>query len=193
MRWLLAALVALALVATGCQADRAPQGGGGVDVDTPELRAVKAQAGIAPCAAPTGPKAEGGLPDVTLPCLGGGDGVDLARLRGPMVVNLFAQWCKPCREELPHYQAFHEKYGDRVAVLGVDWQDTQPLNALRLARETGVTYPLLADPDPQVRARGLPRLLLVDDQGRVAFDEYVEITSLHQLEDIVAEHLGVHP
>lgn len=193
MRKMLAALLAVAFLASGCQGQRAVHHSG-IDVDNAELRAVKEQAGIAPCKPATGSSAAPhGLPDVTLPCLGGGKDVALAHLRGPMVVNLFAQWCKPCRTEMPRYQAFHEKYGDQVPVLGIDWQDTQPLNALRLARSTGVTYPLVADTQPQVKARGLPRLVLLDDDGNIAYDQYVEITSLRQLEDLVAQHLGVRP
>ena len=56
---------------------------------------------------------------------GGGQPVDLSALRGPLVINLWASWCGPCREELPHYQAFSKKYAGKVDVLGVDWQDTR--------------------------------------------------------------------
>lgn len=187
------ALVALAAtlgVLAGCGSDRVVREPG-VAVDTAELRAVKEKAGIADCEEQSGDKAADGLPDVTLACLGGGPDVAMARLRGPMVVNLFAQWCEPCRKELPIYQRFHEKYDGRVDVLGVDWQDTQPLNALRLAERSGVTYPLVADTQPEIRAQGLPRLLLLDEKGDIAYDQYVEITSLEQLEDLVSEHLGV--
>ena len=88
---------------------------------------------------------------MTLPCLGGGRDVDLARLRGPMVVNLFAQWCGPCRSELPYYQELHRKAKGKVQVLGVDYLDTQPKAALELVEQTGVTYPLLADPAGNLR------------------------------------------
>ena len=135
-----------------------------------------------------------GLAAVTLPCLGGGRGVPMARLRGPMVVNLFAQWCPPCREELPYYQAFAKKYAGKVGVLGVDWSDTRPGLALELAKQSGVTYPLVADPDQQLRAigNGLPQLILLDRAGTVVYQRGIQIHSTHQLEQLVREHLGVH-
>ena len=166
-----------------------------VDVDTPQLRAAKKAAGIATCEPGAGEPATGGLPEMTLPCLGGGPEVDLSTLRGPMVVNLWAQWCGPCREELPYYQRLHEEAGDKVAVLGIDWQDTRPAAALELARQSGVTYPLLADPAAETRAplkvRGLPGVAFVDQDGAVTHIEYVVIRSYDQLRDLVAEHLDV--
>ena len=190
-----AVAVAAALVLTGCGAapSSSPAYGeqGGVRVASPQLRALKEKAGIATCRPGRGSPVADGLPAVTLPCLGGGPDVQLARLRGPLVVNLWAQWCGPCRAELPRYAAFARKYAGRVRVLGIDYQDTQPTWALQLARRSGVTYPLLADPDGRLRARGLPKILMVDARGRLVYDEYGEITSVHQLERLVARHLGV--
>lgn len=169
-----------------------------VDVDTPELRAAKKQAGIDDCpAAPaeSGAVPEDALPQVTLPCLGGGADVDLSTLRGPMVVNLWAQWCGPCREELPYYQRLHERAGDRVEVLGVDYQDTRPDWALDLLRETGVTFPSVADPGGELRVplrvRGLPGILFVDEDGRLVHQEFAVIESYQQLTGLVEQHLGV--
>lgn len=194
MRKLVLALAA-ALLLTGCgtTAPAANESGdqGGVSVSSPQLRALKHRAGIADCRPGTGRPVSDGLPQVTLPCLGGGPSVDLATLRGPLVVNLWAQWCGPCRAELPHYQAFARKYAGKVRVLGIDYQDTQPMWALQLAKRSGVTYPLLADPEGRLRARGLPKILMVDAHGKVVYDEYGEITSVGQLERLVARHLGV--
>lgn len=133
------------------------------------------------------------LPDVTLHSLTGGHDVRLRTLRGPMVVNLWASWCTPCREELPRYQAFaarHSHGPGAVKVLGIDFQETRPDAARALARSTGVRYPLLADPDGTLRAVGLPELILLDRKGRIAHREYVEIRSVGQLERIVGRHLG---
>ena len=198
------ALAALLLLwgATGCADGPAEPGGAedpprsNVDVDTPQLRAQKAAAGIADCRPGPGPAPEdGGLPDLTLACLGGGPAVNLSELRGPLVINLFAQWCEPCRTELPFYERLHRDGTGTLEVLGIDYLDTQPAGALELAEATGVTFPLLADPDgvlrEEFRIRGLPGVVLVDADGRVTRIEFTVIRSYAELTGLVREHLGV--
>lgn len=198
-RLLPTALVAVALALGACDSADVPRppGEAKVDVDTPALRAIKEQAGIEPCRQTSAGPTDDGMPDITLPCLGGGGDVDVAGLRGPMVVNLWASWCGPCRKELPIYQQFHDRYGDRVAVLGIDYNDVQPEAALELARDTGVTYPLLADPGSELEGTstfptipGVPWVVLIDADGVVVHRQAVEVTSLAQLVDLVDEHLG---
>ena len=201
-RILLGAML-LSLVAAGCASTGSAPGPAAnprpetnVAVNTAALRAQKQAAGVQTCPEPTGStRAQGGMPDLTLPCLGGGPAVNLARLRGPLVVNLFAQWCGPCREEMPYYQELHKKAGGRVKVIGIDYLDTQPGRALDLVKQSGVTYPLLADPAGNLRApfrvRGLPGVLLVDRSGRVRDLEFTVISSYGQLRRLVHRHLGV--
>ncbi|ROR89306.1 TlpA family protein disulfide reductase [Nocardioides aurantiacus] len=134
----------------------------------------------------------GELPDVRLdPFDGSGEPLDLGSVKGPLVLNVWASWCAPCREELPYYQSFSEAFQGRVDVVGIDFQDTQTGRAKELVEDTGVTYPLYSDPDGVTRTRILPRIVLVDAGGEVVFQQYVEIESVRQLEDLVAEHLGV--
>jgi thiol-disulfide isomerase/thioredoxin len=166
-----------------------------VDVDTPELRTLKAHAGIAPCPDRTGrAAAETELPDVVLPCLGGGPEVQLRSVTGPAVLNLWAQWCGPCGEELPLFQRLHSRAGDRVQVLGIDWQDAQPGRALELARSSGVTYPLAADPSALVadawRVNGLPITVFVDAGGRTRVHRG-QIANYKELARLVEENTGV--
>ncbi len=171
-------------------------GGSGVDVDTPALRAQKSDAGVEQCRQGRGtPPAEDALPDAVLPCLGGGPDVHLSKLRGPLVINLFAQWCGPCRTELPFYEELHRKGKGTVDVLGIDYLDTQPAAALELVEETGVTYPLVADPDGNLRSafkiRGLPGLVLVDRSGRVVDVEFRVVDSYAELRTLVQQRLDV--
>ncbi len=140
---------------------------------------------------PSSGSAARSLPDITLEAFDGGSSLDLSTVQGPAVINVWASWCDPCRRELPRYQSFAERYAGKVKVIGVDFQDTRTDKARSLIRRTGVRYPLYKDPDGTIRARALPQLLLVDAHGHVAFEKYVEITSVGQLETLVEKHLGV--
>ncbi|HEU5038412.1 MAG TPA: TlpA disulfide reductase family protein [Nocardioides sp.] len=195
-RVLPAALAAAVLVVGGCSADDVPSPGQSrIDVDTPALHELKQQTDVADCA--PGTATDAGLPDLTLPCLGGGPEVDLSTLRGPLVVNLWASNCGPCRQEMPAVQEFHERYGDRVGVLGIDYQDAQPAAALELAKRSGVTYPLVADPGGDINAnapvpviRGIPVFVFVTADGDVSAvpggidsaDELVELAQQHGID-----------
>lgn len=138
------------------------------------------------------------LPDVTVQEFSGGGTVDVASMRGPMVINLWSSICQPCREEMPILEEFHQAHGDEVEVVGIDYQDPQRSEAEELVRDTGVTYRLLEDPlgdlnsaDPFPNLMGLPFLALVDEDGTVVHMEYGEVASLGELEDLVDEHLGL--
>jgi thiol-disulfide isomerase/thioredoxin len=197
-RLLPAVLVAVVLVLSGCNADDIPSPGEAkIDVDTPQLRELKAKAGIADCVTGTAEPVDGGLPDVTLPCLGGGEDVALASLRGPLVVNLWGVWCGPCVKEMPAVADFYDRYGDQVPVLGIDYQDQQTGAAMRLARKSGVTYPLLADTQGDLRAKApYPAIPPVPSFAFVAADGTVTlvpggIESADELVDLVEQHLGI--
>jgi thiol-disulfide isomerase/thioredoxin len=131
------------------------------------------------------------LPEISLAGLHGGPSVDLRTLEGPVVVNLWASWCVPCKRELPIYAAFARKHAGTVSVLGVDFQETNGDAAAALLKASKVDYPVVTDPDGDLHAIGLPEIVLVDAHGKIAYREYVEIKSLAQLEGIVEKHLGV--
>jgi thiol-disulfide isomerase/thioredoxin len=166
----------------------------GVDVDTPTLRALRAEADIEPCAAAVSDPVEGGLPTVTLPCLGGGEDLTLSSLRGPMIVSLWASWCPNCVDEMPLFERFHQEYGDRVGLIGLDYQDPLPEAALHLMMETGATYPSFADPIGEVRVpfrvRGLPGIVFVRPDGTYSV-RFTLIDDYDRLLELVRSELGV--
>ena len=184
---------------TGCAADEPTfdfPGPSSIVVDSPELRELKAEAGVEPCR-PGSRTGANDLPPLTLPCLGGGPAVDLSSLEGPLVLNLWGGWCGPCRAEMPVLQAFTERHADRVPLIGIDVRDPQTTAALELVQETGVTYPLLADPDDELSGKPpfpamipVPLLVFVDEDGTVT-PVSVAVESVPQMVDLVREHLGV--
>ena len=104
------------------------------------------------------------------------DGHGAARLSDwngtPLVVNLFASWCPACIGEMPAFERASHTYSGRLAVVGVDSQDSQPAG-LRLAHETGVTYTLLSDTKNAdlyrlLQGDGMPVTAFITPKGSVA-------------------------
>lgn len=180
--------LALALVLAGCtgEPESVPE------VDSP----------LADCSGLTEPPAGGTgtggptgdpLPELTLPCLTGGEPFALADLRGPAVVNLWASWCTPCRAELPELQRYADRAAGQVHVLGVVTRD-RPAAAAALATDLGITFPALADRDGQLHSAlpgmSLPVTLFVDEAGAIAYLHPRELDE-DAVAGLVADHLGV--
>jgi thiol-disulfide isomerase/thioredoxin len=151
-------------------------------------------AGIADCPVSSDAAAvAGGLPDLTLSCLGGDTTLRLAGLRGPMLINLWAQWCEPCRSESAYLSAFASTQ-QQVAVLGIDYSDPQPALAIEFAQLTNMTYAHLADEEHQLKGplgiTGIPYTLLIDRNGRIVARHPGQFISLENVQQWVAEGLG---
>jgi thiol-disulfide isomerase/thioredoxin len=189
----------LLLAAGGCQGsgeDPAPAGVDQPHVSSPlaacdQLASPPVRAGSGAAAGDTGADP---LPELVLACLTGGEPFPLADLRGPAVVNLWASWCPPCREELPALQRYADQRAGRVHVLGVVTAD-RPERAAALATDLGIRFPGLADPDGRVRAALgeflLPLTLLVDAAGRVRYVHRTGALDQPELARLVRDHLGV--
>ncbi len=113
----------------------------------------------------------GPAPDFTLR-RGDGQNLRLTEQRGRVVmVNFWATWCAPCRQEMPHLERLHQKYrATGFVLLGVSIDD-DPKAAIALAERLGVSFPILLDQDKQVSRRydlrTMPSTVLVDRDGQV--------------------------
>ncbi len=90
----------------------------------------------------------------------------------PVVANVWASWCGPCRLEFPDLQAVSADRGDEVAFLGVDTDDSADAANDFLA-ELPLPYPSISDPDSDVRKelglRGLPGTAFYDRDGNLVY------------------------
>jgi cytochrome c biogenesis protein CcmG, thiol:disulfide interchange protein DsbE len=111
-------------------------------------------------------------PAFDLPLLEGDRRLTLASLRGKAVVlNFWASWCAPCKEEIPALEATwkqHRAHG--LVVVGVNVQDAAG-DARAFARRTGITYPLVRDKGAKTLDRfsviSLPETLFVNRRGQI--------------------------
>ncbi len=108
-------------------------------------------------------------PDFTLPNFGG-DKVSLKDFRGKLLLlNFWASWCVPCREEMPAMERLYQKYRDRgFVILGVNIKDDKK-SAVSFVRELKITFPIAFDPAGEAGllygAWGLPTTYLIDTKG----------------------------
>jgi cytochrome c-type biogenesis protein len=101
-----------------------------------------------------------------------GDSVDVASLRGRVVLlNVWATWCHPCREEIPYLQRLYEQHranGFEIAGVSVDTHG-QEQEISDFVKEFGMTYPIWRDPDERIQALylalGVPSSYLIDRSG----------------------------
>jgi cytochrome c biogenesis protein CcmG, thiol:disulfide interchange protein DsbE len=184
-RWagLLAVLVLLAGALVVGLRDRAPR-------EDEALAAARSAAALPPC--PAGLTTD--LHEGALPCFDGGPDVPVHRAPGtPLLVNVWATWCPPCVDEVPALVSFADAARGRVGVVGVVHQDS-PASVYAFAQAFGVRYPLVRDDAGGVLRRygsGPPVTLLVRADGTVAHVQNGAFDDLAEIEDAVAEHLGV--
>jgi peroxiredoxin len=135
-------------------------------------------------------------PDFTLRSIGGAN-LRLAEQRGQVVlVNFWATWCGPCRQEMPHLNRLYDKYRSAgFVLLGVNIDD-DPRAAADLATKLGVHFPVLLDTDKKVSRAydmsAMPATLLIDRDGRVrhihrGYRDGVERTYEEQVRGLLKE------
>ena len=111
-------------------------------------------------------------PSFELPLLDGKGELSLASLRGKaVVINFWASWCEPCKEEAPRLEAAWRRHRDRgVVVVGLDAQDFKS-DARRFVERYGLTYPIVHDRNGSTLGRfgvtGFPETWFVGRNGRL--------------------------
>lgn len=135
-------------------------------------------------------------PAKALPKLGAPGQASLADYRGKVVVlNMWASWCTPCRQEVPLLQKTQDRIAPRGGtVLGVDTQDASA-DALQFLRARDATFPSLRDRDRsyvhEFGVTGYPETFLIDRRGRVAALRRFPVTQQwldEHLTPLLAEH-----
>lgn len=120
-------------------------------------------------------------PPIELPDLVDPTGtVTVPRPGTPVVLNIWASWCVPCRREMPVLREAYARFGDQVAFIGVNHLDQRD-EAIDFVAETGVGYPSGYDPDGSVArtygAFGVPTTYFITASGRIVAAKTGELSS----------------
>ena len=126
------------------------------------------------------------VPAAALPKLDGQGSGSIADYRGRwLLVNVWASWCTPCRDESPALERFYRAHRDqRFSILGIDSNDLSD-DALSFVRKYGITYPQLRDgsgdfSQDELGTTGVPESFLVGPDGRLV---------LHRLGPVTGDYL----
>jgi thiol-disulfide isomerase/thioredoxin len=97
-----------------------------------------------------------------------------------VLVNFWATWCPPCREEVPEMISLQRQFGDKLLIVGVSEDDDGPATVMRFAQHSRINYPIVMATPEVIAAYGgvpaLPTTFVIDTQGRV-----------------MTKHAGLHP
>lgn len=138
----------------------------------------------------------GPAPDFTLKSRNG-ENVKLSELRGDVVmINFWASWCAPCRQEMPLLEDMHKKYNDLgFVLLGVNVEEDSS-SAEDLLREVPVSFPILYDPTNKVtklyNVVAMPSTIMVDRDGNMRYLHrgYLpgyEVEYIKQIKELIRE------
>lgn len=110
-----------------------------------------------------------------------GDMVSTAALKGKVVIlNFWATWCGPCREEIPELIALQAQYKDQIQIVGISEDEAPPAQVAQFVQKAGINYPVVMSSGPLEKEYGgiaaLPTSFFVNRDGRV-----------------VAKDVGVYP
>ncbi|MGD0956038.1 MAG: TlpA disulfide reductase family protein [Candidatus Acidiferrales bacterium] len=109
-----------------------------------------------------------------------GNIISTAGLRGKVVLlNFWATWCPPCRDEIPEMIELQSRYKDRLEIVGVSMDDDPPDAVKQFAKEAGINYPIVMGAQISTEYGGVPALptsFVVNPDGRV-----------------VQKHVGLYP
>jgi thiol-disulfide isomerase/thioredoxin len=171
------ALAIASLLLAGCSQNTTALPNDGVVVDCSSIQSV-----------------ESSKQAVNLDCLDEGSVIDLSRVKGPVLVNVWGSWCGPCRDEMPIFVDFYSKHSESVGLIGISVEEADIQNARDFVQAYGMTWPNLYDADGATRATlgmGVPITLFIDENGEIVYRKIGVVTTIEELENETRKYLGV--
>jgi cytochrome c biogenesis protein CcmG/thiol:disulfide interchange protein DsbE len=110
----------------------------------------------------------------------------------PVVANIWASWCGPCRSEFPTLQKLAAKYGTKVAFIGINSEDSES-NAAEFLEEDPIPYPSYSDPHQQLAEKlgahvGFPDTAFFNRDGKLVYLKQGPYSHAAELEEDVEKY-----
>jgi DsbE subfamily thiol:disulfide oxidoreductase len=179
--WLLAAIAVAVVVVVGALAALVIAGSDSDEPDArPEPGGRTCEVAVEPATSPDA------APQFRVPGLDGGC-IDLADFRGkPVVLNFWASWCTPCREEFPLLKEANDRYrDDGLEIIGISYRDIDD-DARRFADDEGADWLLGFDEDNEVAqeygVRPIPQTFFIDRDGNISSRRFQPFFTMQDLE-----------
>lgn len=119
---------------------------------------------------------------------------DLLRNKKPVLLNAFASWCDPCRQETPDLVRMASEYADKIQIIGVNMtQDDKVSDVSVFIKKFGVNYPVLLDKNGdfmnKYNVSGFPTTFLLDSNGDI-LSTHVGLLTKSELQAMITQGLG---
>ncbi len=106
--------------------------------------------------------------------------INAAKTKQVFVINFWATWCPPCREEMPELEKFYKTYGDKVEFFGIDEQE--PADKVNtFIHDNAYTYPILLDTSGEIgqlfKVRAIPTTVIIDKNGTIVYRKSGGVTA----------------
>lgn len=131
--------------------------------------------------------------DLTIDCLDGLPGLNVAAIKGPAIINVWGSWCKPCREEMPYFAEFYAGMDPSIQLIGVDVEEKRIEDGRMFARTNGIQWPNLYDGIGATRAyfgMGVPVTWFIGESGEVLYKKVGPVASADELRTLAFKYLG---
>lgn len=112
-----------------------------------------------------------------------------------VIINVWASWCGPCKNEMPHFETLMKEYGDKVDLVAIDYDPSETQQTvLDFKEENGYTFKMSADNKAVATAvlgtsTGIPVTAIVDQDGFVAYWASGSITSYSKWKELIADYI----
>ena len=133
--------------------------------------------------------------NIELPCTDGKSSLILNEVRGPAIINAWASWCDPCREEIPVFKEISQLSSGKIQIIGIDVEERKKEDGINFAAEMGMSWPQLFDQDGRTKAAfgmGIPVTWLINDKGEIVYEKVGPIKSIEQMKDLVQHFLQIN-